>query len=304
MVHNIPQHHVKKIQKHGYYHNKVRKPRTTIFDIVLDKIEHGETLPQIHSALTMKGSSQHGGALVTPEQKSIGQRYAIFAMVSYIPEMEDKMKFLKDKSKTDWDIDTSLTNQNGTDYVTTIVNRKTGQVIVSIRGTIWSQFQDVLTNLGFVFGVGRLTPKANEVMYQVSKVLQKYGKGRVVLVGHSQGGELARQNANRFGLPAYIYNRAAAMLDIFNVKNPSIIEFDTNFGGQFDIVSWFSHQQQKHTKSEFLVKQGMSSHTLENYIPETQEEIEQTGNGLGKRLPVIPQGRVGTPIVFRKKIIS
>jgi hypothetical protein len=285
----------KMIEYHGYYHNehnklveKGLKDNRDKFTSILKRIEAGyvPSRPEENIKHEQVGSSyddnEIGGALATPEQKIQGQKFAIFAMLSYIPDIQDKIDYLKSKGKTDWDIDKSLTDQNGTDYLTTIVNRQTGQVIVSIRGTIWSQLNDVLTNLGFVFGVGRLTPKANEVMYQVSKVLQKYGKGRVLLTGHSQGGELARQNANRFGLPAVIFNRAASMMDVFNVKNPNILEFDTNYGAQFDIVSWFSHLQQKHNKSEFLVKEGNSAHTLENYIPETEQEIAQTGTGRRK----------------------
>ena len=52
--------------------------------------------------------SQCGGALAVGEQKVLGQKYSIFAIISYLPTIENKMDFLRKYGKIDWVIDERL----------------------------------------------------------------------------------------------------------------------------------------------------------------------------------------------------
>ena len=111
-----------------------------------------------------------GGATAEGQSKADGNRYAIFTMVSYIPKIEDKYDFLKKYNKSLWKIDESLTNND----ITTLY--KGNECIVSIRGTVWSDAQDVIADAGILIGMNAFTPKAVSVKNQIRSVIQKYGK--------------------------------------------------------------------------------------------------------------------------------
>jgi len=215
-----------------------------------------------------------GGALVTDEQKKLGQRYAIFAEASYYPNPEDVRKILDKYGKQAWDIVPMTTKD-----ATTFKNRDTGQVIVGIRGTDLKNISDLFTDLALIGGVSRFTPRASEITKIVKYAIDTYGKENVSVSGHSLGGELARQMANKFGIKGYVYNRAASVFDVFNKKNENIKDFSTNIGSTSDIVSFMGTKQKKHDQAEFEKLKDKDAHTLMNFLPQTEDEIKQTGTG-------------------------
>jgi len=221
-----------------------------------------------------------GGALVNSEQKKKGQRYAIFAEASYYKDPNDVRKILDKYGKQAWDIVPMTTLD-----ATTFKNRNTGEVVVGIRGTDVSNISDLFTDLALVAGVARYTPRASQIEKQVKYAIDTYGKDKVSVAGHSLGGELARQMANKFGIKAYIYNRASSVLDVFNKKNENVKDFSTNIGNTTDIISVMGTKQKKHDQAEFNKLEGKDAHTLGNFLPQTKEEIELSGTGIRRYNP-------------------
>lgn len=217
---------------------------------------------------------QCGGALVSPEQKTLGQRYAIFAEIAYYNDPADKRRLLDKYGKQLWDV-VPLTTLDAT----TFKNRNTGEVVIGVRGTDVKNINDLLTDLAIVGGVSNFTPRQAVVNNIVQYAINKYGKDKVVLSGHSLGGKLSVNAANKFGIKAYIYNAAASPLDIFSKSNKNIQDFSTNYNGNRDIISWFGSLFKKHNQAEFNPSQS-SAHTLKNFLPQTAEEIAQTGTGI------------------------
>ena len=216
----------------------------------------------------------YGGELVNPEQKKTGQRYAIFAEASYYPDPQDVRKILDKYGKQAWDVVPMTTKD-----ATTFKNRDTEEVVVGIRGTDVKNISDLFTDLALVGGVSRFTPRASQITKIVKYAIDTYGKDKVSVSGHSLGGELARQMANKFGLKAYVYNRASSVFDVFNKKNENVKDFSTNIGKTTDIISVLGTKQKKHDQAEFEKQAGKDAHTLQNFLPQSEEEIKQTGTG-------------------------
>lgn len=216
-----------------------------------------------------------GGALITDEQKKLAQRYAVFAESAYYPNVSDVRKILDAYNKKAWEVVPKTTPD-----ATTFKSKETGKVIISIRGTDIKNLSDLATDLSLIAGLSRFTPRAKSITEVVQYAIDNYGKENIeAIVGHSLGGELARQMANKFGLKAYIFNRAAGPLDYFNVKNKDIKDFTTNLDKSYDPVSFLGTKQQKHDHAEFQQLKGKDPHTLQNFLAQTQDEIDQTGTG-------------------------
>lgn len=218
---------------------------------------------------------QEGGALVTDEQKRTAQRYGVFAEASYYKDPNDVRKILDKFNKKAWKVVPKTTLD-----ATTFKSDETGKVIIAVRGTDITNLSDLATDLALVVGLSRFTPRVKAVTEVVQYAIDNYGKENIeAIVGHSLGGELARQMANKFGLKAYVFNRAAGPLDYFNVKNKDIKDFSTNLDKSKDPVSFLGTKQQKHDHAEFNVLEGKDPHTLSNFLPQNQAEIDQTGTG-------------------------
>lgn len=221
-----------------------------------------------------------GGALVNPEQKKTAQRYAIFSEASYYKDPNDVRKILDKYGKQAWDI-VPITTQDAT----TFRNKNTGEVVVGIRGTDIKNIEDLFTDLALIGGVSRFTPRAGQITKIVKYAIDTYGKENVSLSGHSLGSELARQAANKFGVKAYLYNRASSVFDVFNKENKDIQDYSTNIGKTRDVISMLGTMQGKHSHSEFEKQAGKDAHTLQNFLPQTKEEIEQIGTGIRRYNP-------------------
>lgn len=215
-----------------------------------------------------------GGALAVGSQKSEGQRYSIFSAASYLYDNEQKQQFLNKFGKEQWNVDKELT----TNDATTFYNSNTKKAIVSIRGTDVKNIEDLMTDVALFFSVSRFTPRASMVSSLVDKAIKKYGRDNVIVVGHSLGGELARQMANKYKIKAVTYNRGSSFLDIFNKQNKNIISYTTNIKSNIDPVSILGKLYGKNTQLEFAPTKGV--HSVENFLPTTAEEIKQTGTGL------------------------
>lgn len=220
-------------------------------------------------------SDLHGGAKVTADQKKTAQRYAIFAEAAYYKDPNDVRKILDKYGKQAWSL-----VPISSDDAKTFRSKDTGQVVVGIRGTDTSNIEDLFTDLALVGGVSRFTPRAKQISNIVKYAIDNYGKDNVSISGHSLGGELGRQAANQFGVKAYVYNRAASVLDTFNKENKNIEDYSTNTGDTKDIISVLGTKQQKHSHSEFEKLKDKDAHTLQNFLPQTQEEINRTGTGI------------------------
>jgi esterase/lipase len=128
------------------------------------------------------------------------------------------------------------------------------------------------------FSVSRFTPRASIVSSLVDKAIKKYGQDNVIVVGHSLGGELARQMANKYKIKAVTFNRGASFLDIFNKENKNVVGYTTNIKGNIDPVSILGKVFDKNKQIEMNPTKGV--HSVENFLPTTAEEIKQTGAGL------------------------
>lgn len=216
-----------------------------------------------------------GGALSTGQNRIDGQRYAVFAMLSYLKGDAEKLDYLKKYGKTGWLIDPVFTN----DDITVLHKNETGETVISIAGTRWDKTSDVIADAYILVGNSENSEKAKYMIDTVGKIVQKYGQEKTIITGHSLGGELSRLCANKYGLKAYIFNRATGLSTPFQTVNKNINEYSTNYNGNRDIVSWLgSLFPNKHNTSEFnpIVK---SVHSLDNFIPQNQAEIAMTGTG-------------------------
>jgi len=236
---------------------------------------------------------QTAGALVTPEQKATAQRYAIFSEAAYFNNPTDKRRILDKYGKQAWDI-VPLTTIDAT----TFRNRNTDEVVVGVRGTDVSNISDLLTDIAIVGGVSNFTPRQAVVNNIVQNAINVYGKDKVVLSGHSLGGKLSTNAANKFGLRAYIYNAASSPLDIFSRSNKNIQNFSTNYAGNRDIVSWFGSLFNKYNQAEFNPTQS-SVHTLQNFLPQNEAEIALTGTG--RRKISVRRGNPFNPNIGKQK---
>jgi hypothetical protein len=216
---------------------------------------------------------QRGGALAVGQDRILGLKYAIFAEASYYFN-DAKQKILDKYAKPNWDIVQDLT----TNDASTFRNRITQEVVVAIRGTDFSNVNDVLTDVAIVGGVVTWTPRYSVIKNIVSKAIQKYGRKNITLTGHSLGGKLAIEAGNEFGLPVYVFNAATGPLDFFARRNKNVKFYTTNINKSRDIVSFLGTLYNKYNNLEFR-QEALDPHTLKNFLPTNAQELAQTGNG-------------------------
>ena len=209
------------------------------------------------------------------------EKYAVFSSAVY-PDLNDgdPDKFLKNYGYGDYKYDKKLSNKN----TAVFHNSKTGETIMSFRGTDWTDIGDIFQNLGIVTGSSLFQSRrrSNEKLFD--KVADKYGKDSITLTGHSAGGWQSTEVAVRKKVPAVVYNSANAggqleWLKAMKAKG-LITHYSTNNPkkGVFDIVSLLN----PHTTEKVDKKEGQDSHAIQNFLPE--EEIKpQEGEGKKKK---------------------
>jgi hypothetical protein len=220
-----------------------------------------------------------GGALATGADKSIGQRYAVFASCCYLKTDQEKYDFLKKYNKINWIIDDQFTNIE----ITTFHKVETGETVIAINGTDWTKSTDVIADAYLLVGNSAGSSKAKRMIDIVGKIIAKYGKTNTCLASHSLGAEISRLCANKYGIKAYLYNRGTGFGTPFETKNKDINEYTTNYGKNTDIVSLIGSMFKNHTNSEFETNQKGDTHTINNFLGQNQSEIDLTGTGVKRR---------------------
>jgi hypothetical protein len=205
------------------------------------------------------------------------ERFAVFSAVSYQPTLAEKRALLDKYKKVSWQIDTDLTNANAT----TMFNPNTGEIIFSIRGTDPKNVSDLAQDVGIITGTSRFMSRAKQMSRMATQIINKYGKDKLIVVGHSLGGELARQVSNKFGIPAVVFNRGSSIPDIFNPKSDLIKEYSNNnpSQGSIDPVSIVSYLTGKH-ENEYIPSKSWNTHTLDNFLNDDPNAM--VGEGMKK----------------------
>lgn len=162
--------------------------------------------------------------------------------------------------------------------MTTYKSNETNEVIIAVRGTDVKNINDLLTDLAVIGSISKFTPRQAVIDRVVSDAISRYGRDKITLVGHSLGGRIAINAANKFGLKAYVFNTATSPLDFLTKSNKNITDISTNTGKNFDVISWFSKLFGKHNQVE-LNPTADSTHSLSNYLPQTSEQIAMSGTG-------------------------
>ncbi len=75
--------------------------------------------------------------------------------------------------------------------VSVYVNNAKREVVFSVRGTKPSSVGDIITDIGIVGGIDKLTPEYRIAVMRFKKLKKKYPGYKFVTTGHSKGGRLA-----------------------------------------------------------------------------------------------------------------
>jgi len=105
-----------------------------------------------------------------------------------------------------------------TDSYKTFLDRRSGKVVISYRGTRPTNINDLVTDTAIFFGVERLTPRFQDALNHAKIVEKTVGKGKVEVTGHSLGGSEALYVTKNTGIPSVTFNpgKTFEQFDILN----------------------------------------------------------------------------------------
>lgn len=213
-------------------------------------------------------------------------KYAILSDIAYGADAGERQDRLDAHDKQDvWKIDSDLSG----DDATVLQNRKTGEIVVSVRGTDLSHrkntFRDLVSDVGIFFGVDKLGRRTRNINELTERVMKKYDV-KPVMTGHSLGGKVAKNIAEKHGLQGHVFNVGSTPLDykskllkkmyckLTKCKEQDITHYHTNSlrAGTFDPIS-LSEAALGNTKSVYSapVKGRGGAHTIKNYYTDTDQ---------------------------------
>jgi hypothetical protein len=181
----------------------------------------------------------------------------------------------------DFQVDEELSNIDNL-----VLHSKTGEVTVSYRGTTdnpmrtKSFLKDWRIN-GQIAGGKSNTIRVKQGQKQLDKVIEKYGKNELTLVGHSQGGHVSYEMGVANDIPSYSYNPAINMSQLQSAEKYSgNASKHVIFKTPLDFASVMSHDTTALAKSNISVKivnnlvgkdNPLDTHSLEQFAPTPKE---------------------------------
>ena len=202
---------------------------------------------------------QRGGKRYKDNVKEQQLFYAKMSSISYgenKQERLDKMKkFGFDKS---WNYDDQLSNAD----TAVLFNPETKEVVVSISGTriksYKNRLRDLKSDLGISLGTAKFGYRVSETEDVVKKVIEKYGKDDIVIVGHSLGARVGKIISRDTKIPAVIFNAGSSPMSVISDKVASIFEKDksrnvTHYSVEGDLIS-VSERLAGDIKDSYVIK--------------------------------------------------
>lgn len=160
-----------------------------------------------------------------------------------------------------YEIDPDLSNRD----LTTYRNPVSGEVTVAFRGTDFknkqNRWRDLKEDANILFGKkdSKRFRRAEEV---TNKAIQKYGKDKVEVTGHSLGGSQALQVGRRTGVATSAFNPGTSLAQVFQRHRykPNVVSYTTSN----DPISYFS----RHVRNLNTVQVGnrKDAHSLRNFF--------------------------------------
>lgn len=219
-----------------------------------------------------------GGRKKTSKQDRI--KYAVASDIAY-GKPENRAALLAGYDKTgNWKIDDKLSNRD----VVVLNSRKTGEVIVSVRGTDLkgkSKWRDLAEDAGIFLGLSKFGPRNRAINSVVKNAKKKYGDN-IVMAGHSLGGRVASDVAEKHGLRGVVYSQGSAPRDFLGsltsrIKKLAGLKSDKveSHRTRGDLIS-VSRAADSETQGK--TRAGESAHSLSQFVPDDA----QIGDGKKK----------------------
>ena len=167
-----------------------------------------------------------------------------------------------------------LSNFSNTDMLT-VKDNYTGQVIVAFRGSddknkTGNFLRDFIqNNYNIAVGNKNKLKRVEEVEEHLKQLINKYGADNVTLTGHSLGGSVASIISRDMGLKAYVFNIGSSIMDDETAVNTNLTHYTTNNikKGIIDVLSVSSTLRDDYTTYIVNKKQGVNTHSIDNFLP-------------------------------------
>ena len=213
------------------------------------------------------------------------KKYSVFANASY---KQQPMSYLVNNGQQGWVRYAPLSNAD----TMTFVNMGERAVIMSFRGTVWTNAADIFQNIGILTGSSlfKQRERANLGLYDaVAKTFPGY---TITLTGHSAGGYQAMALSGKRGARAVVFNAAATPGDLKMLRGNVQHYSTTNLAsGDIDFVSLANPAPTE----TVAVKIKGDAHTIKNFLPEGHVD----GKGLTRSGARSQRGRRG-----RQRLVS
>jgi hypothetical protein len=210
-------------------------------DIFTEQIEQDEQIPRDFS------------------DNSYNIKFANFANEVYVDKNSRKSLLLNHKY-----ID-NFSNKN----LSTYVDKQDKSIVVAVRGTVASDYNDIISDIGIVAGDNEiLLQRISEYKKIINKVIEKYPSYNVVLTGHSLGGYLVEELVKHYDtFQGIVFNPATSLSNVNTENpNPNIIGYRTTG----DPVSLgYSNVNMKTIRNKF----NIDRHSILNFIDRTENNI-------------------------------
>lgn len=143
-----------------------------------------------------------------------------------------------------------------------------GRVYVAYRGTDpWHNPSDLIADLGILNGQEASTQRFIITANNTQRVIDKYGKDYMELIGHSLGGSQALFNNSRAGIKATVFNPGFSPLDLQNTWVPGMAWMGLGKFGTEGAVTVYR------TKRD-IVSGSITADRVDNF---THKEIDVSG---------------------------
>ena len=145
----------------------------------------------------------------TDDQTNI--KFSNFASEAYIASNDRRMTLLG------YTYNKGLSNEN----LSTYVDKQDKKLVISIRGTVPTNFRDLVSDVGIVSADKSFnTTRLSNHKKMINKAMQKYPGYKLILSGHSLGGYLGEQLAETYPTAQGIVFNPGTSLSTTNLLNP------------------------------------------------------------------------------------